>query len=410
MTEERPAAVAAIAGREDRLIMDTYRRQPVELVRGDGFLLYDRDGNEYLDFVAGLAVNAVGHGNPTVADAIARQARTLVHVSDLYYTQPQVDLAQRLNDLGFPSRAFFANSGAEANEAAIKIARKWGQANRGGAYEVIATENSFHGRTLAAIAATGQPKYQAPFAPMPEGFKHVPFNDLEALRAAVGPKTAAILLEPIQGESGVIPAGVDYLQGVRRLCDEENLLLMLDEVQTGVGRTGTFYAFQAYGIVPDVVTLAKGLGGGVPIGVCLAGPRADVLGPGDHGSTFGGQPLACAAALATLDVIAEQGLVENSRRTGEYLQSQLAARLGAFGTARGRGLMQALVLNDPIAAEVTAAALQRGLMVNSIGTSVIRMVPPLIVGRAEVDRAIDVLEASLDELVSHVRTPGAPGT
>ena len=257
-----PPAVADIAGREDRLIMDTYRRQPVELVRGDGFLLYDREGKEYLDFVAGLAVNVVGHGNAKVAEAIGRQARALVHVSDLYYTRPQVDLAQRLNDLGFVGRAFFANSGAEANEAAIKIARKWGQLNRNGAYEVIATENSFHGRTLAAIAATGQPKYQAPFVPMPEGFKHVPFNDIEALRAAVSPKTAAILLEPIQGESGVIPADMDYLRAVRELCDDENLLLILDEIQTGIGRTGTFYAFQAYGIVPDVVTLAKGLGGG----------------------------------------------------------------------------------------------------------------------------------------------------
>ena len=407
MTVTHPAAVAEIAGREDRLIMDTYRRQPVELVRGDGFLVYDRDGKEYLDFVAGIAVNAVGHGNPKVAEAIARQARELVHVSDLYYTRPQVDLAQRLNDLGFSGRAFFANSGAEAIEAAIKIARKWGQQNRDGAYEVIATENSFHGRTLAAIAATGQPKYQAPFLPMPDGFKHVPFNDIEALRAAVTAKTAAILLEPIQGESGIIPADLEYLRAAREICDSENLLLMLDEVQTGIGRTGTFYAFQAYGIVPDVVTLAKGLGGGVPIGVCLAGPRADVLSLGDHGSTFGGQPLACAAALATLAVIDELGLVERARTTGEYLQQQVSSRLGAYGLARGRGLMQALVLNQPIAAELTAMALQRGLMVNSIGSEVIRMVPPLVVGPAEVDRAIDILDGCLDELVTHVRLPGA---
>jgi acetylornithine/N-succinyldiaminopimelate aminotransferase len=407
VTTPHSAAVAAIAGREDRLIMDTYRRQPVELVRGDGFLLFDRDGNEYLDFVAGIAVNVVGHGNPRVAEAIARQARELVHVSDLYYTRPQVDLAQRLNELGFTGRAFFANSGAEANEAAIKIARKWGKANRAGAYEVLSTDGSFHGRTLAAVAATGQPKYQAPFAPMPDGFRQVPYNDIAALQAAVGPNTAAILLEPIQGESGVIPAAPGYLRAVRDLCDAENLLLVLDEVQTGVGRTGTFYAFQDEGVVPDVVTLAKGLGGGVPIGVCLAGPRADVLGPGDHGSTFGGQPLACAAALATLDVIAEGGLVDRAREIGDYLQAQVASRLAAFGQARGRGLLQALVLAEPLAVEVTAAALGRGLMVNSIGDRVVRMVPPLIIGRAEVDRALDILEACLDELVTHVRTTGA---
>ena len=407
MSVEHPPAVAEIAAREDRLIMDTYRRMPVELVRGEGFLLFDRDGNEYLDFVAGIAVNVVGHGNPRVAEAIARQARDLMHVSDLFYTRPQVDLAQRLNDLGFIGRAFFANSGAEAVEAAIKIARKWGQANRGGAYEVISTEGSFHGRTLAAIAATGQPKYQAPFLPMPDGFKHVPFNDIGALRAAVTAKTAAVLLEPVQGESGIIPAHVEYLRAAREICDQENLLLILDEIQTGVGRTGTFYAFQGYGVVPDVVTLAKGLGGGVPIGVCLAGPRADVLTAGDHGSTFGGQPLACAAALATLDVIADDHLVENARQVGDYLAAQVDTRLAAFGHARGRGLMQALVLDQEIAPELTAAALHRGLMVNSIGTRVIRMVPPLTIGRPEVDRAVDVLEACLDELVTHV---GAPGT
>jgi len=407
VTAEHPPAVAEIAAAEDRLIMDTYRRMPVELVRGEGFLLFDRDGNEYLDFVAGIAVNVVGHGNAHVAEAIARQARELMHVSDLFYTRPQVDLAQRLNDLGFAGRAFFANSGAEAIEAAIKIARKWGQVNRGGAYEVISTDGSFHGRTLAAIAATGQPKYQAPFLPMPDGFTHVPFNDIAALRAAVTARTAAILLEPVQGESGIIPADAEFLRAAREICDSENLLLILDEIQTGVGRTGTFYAFQAYGVVPDVVTLAKGLGGGVPIGVCLAGPRADVLTAGDHGSTFGGQPLSCAAALATLDVIAADHLVENARDVGAYLAAQVDARLSAFGHARGRGLMQALVLDQEIAPALTAAALGRGLMVNSIGTRVIRMVPPLTIGKAEVDRAIDVLEACLDELVTHVGAPRA---
>jgi acetylornithine/N-succinyldiaminopimelate aminotransferase len=400
--------VATLSQDESRYLMHTFQRQPVELVRGEGALVWDADGRELLDFVGGIAVNVLGHAHPAVVAAITRQAAALIHASNLYYTRPQVELAEKLNVLGFEGRCFFANSGAEANEAAIKLARKWGKQNRKGAYEVISALNSFHGRTLAMVAATGQPKYQKPYAPMPDGFRHVPFNDIDVLRAAVSVKTVAILLEPIQGESGVIPADGGYLQAVRELCDRENLLLIFDEIQSGMGRTGAFYAFQESGVVPDVVTLAKGLGGGVPIGVCIAGARADVFEVGDHGSTFGGNPLACAAALATLQVIESEGLVQNAGVMGRYLEERMRARLASYGEARGRGLMQALVLREDLAQEVQAVALEHGLIVNAIGANVLRMVPPLTIGRAEVDRAVDVLEVCLDIVVTHVRPAGSP--
>ena len=404
---DSPAQVATLSQDESRYLMHTFKRQPVELVRGKGALVWDADGRELLDFVGGIAVNVLGHAHPAVVEAISRQAATLIHASNLYYTRPQVELAERLNALGFEGRCFFANSGAEANEAAIKLARKWGKQNRKGAYEVITALNSFHGRTLAMVAATGQPKYQKPYAPMPDGFRHVPFNDSDALRAAVSVKTVAIMLEPIQGESGVIPADGGYLQAVRELCDRANLLLIFDEIQSGMGRTGAFYAFQEYGVLPDVVTLAKGLGGGVPIGVCIAGPRADVFEVGDHGSTFGGNPLACAAAAATLEVIESEGLVKNARLMGQYLEERVRARLSSYGEPRGRGLMQALVLREDVAQEVQAAALEHGLIVNAIGANVLRMVPPLTIGRVEVDRAVDILEVCLDIVVTHVRPAGS---
>ncbi|MDQ6749011.1 MAG: acetylornithine transaminase, partial [Candidatus Dormibacteraeota bacterium] len=385
-----------IADTEARYLMHTFKRQPLELVRGEGARVFDADGAGFLDFVGGIAVNVLGHAHPEVVAAIARQAQTLIHVSNLYYSRPQVLLAERLNSLGFVGRCFFGNSGAEANETAVKLARKWGRANRAGAFEVISALGSFHGRTLAMVAATGQPKYQAPYAPMPDGFRHVPFNDINALQGAISRRTAAVLLEPIQGESGVILADPSYLREVREICDRENLLLLFDEIQTGMGRTGDFYAFQGYGVTPDVVTLAKGLGGGVPIGVCIAGERADVFEVGDHGSTFGGNPLACAAALATLEVIAREGLVNNARDTGRHLEQQAALRLSPFGALRGRGLMQALQLRQPLAQQAQAAALEHGLLVNAIGDSVLRLVPPLIVTAADVDEAVDILETSLD--------------
>src|SRR5229473_7345272 len=293
----------------DRYLMQTGRRLPVTFVRGRGCLVYDDAGNEYLDLVAGIAVNLLGHAHPEVAAALTAQAKALIHTSNLYYTEPQVELARRLVELSFPSRVFLCNSGAEANEAAIKIARKWGGRHRDGAFEIITTAGSFHGRTLATVTAGGQAKYSDPFKPLPEGFVHVPYNDLDAIRAATNARTVAVMLEPVMGEIGVVPAKPGYLAGVRRWCDDQGLLLILDEVQTGLGRTGRWFAHQHHGITPDVMTLAKGLGGGVPIGACLANPRADVFEPGDHGSTFGGNPLACAAAIAVLSVIERDGLV-----------------------------------------------------------------------------------------------------
>ncbi|GAC1335690.1 MAG: acetylornithine transaminase [Candidatus Dormibacteria bacterium] len=391
-----------LAQDEARYLMGTFKRQPVELVRGEGARVWDAEGKVFLDFVGGIAVNVLGHAHPAVVEAVSRQAATLIHTSNLYYSRPQVDLAERLGKVGFEGRCFFANSGAEANEAAVKLARKWGQRHRQGAYGVVTALGSFHGRTLAMVAATGQPKYQAPYAPMPGGFSHVPFDDVEALAAAITDETAAVLLEPIQGENGVIPASRAYLVEVRALCDRKNLLLIFDEVQTGMGRTGDFYAFQGYGVVPDVVTLAKGLGGGVPIGVCITGARADVFEVGDHGSTFGGNPLACAAALATLTVIEEERLVARAAAMGTYLERRAGERLSPFGHTRGRGLMQALVLHDPLAQQAQAAALESGLIVNAIGDHVLRMVPPLTIGEAEVDEAVGILEACLDGLTSHV--------
>jgi predicted acetylornithine/succinylornithine family transaminase len=369
----------------DRYLMQTGRRLPVTFVRGQGCLLYDESGREYLDMVAGIAVNLLGHAHPDVVAAVTRQAQTLIHASNLYFTQPQVELARRLVELSFPSRVFFCNSGAEANEAAIKLARKWGTRNRDGAFEIISTAGSFHGRTLATVTAGGQSKYSDPFKPLPEGFVHVPYNDFDALKEATGERTVAVMLEPVMGEIGVIPAASGYLKAVRSWCDEHNLLLILDEVQTGLGRTGRWFAHQHHGIAPDVMTLAKGLGGGLPIGACLAAPRADVFEPGDHGSTFGGNPLACAAAIAVLAVIERDGLVGHAAEMGEALNGALLD-LGVK-EVRGLGLMQAFELEEPRAKAFQQASLDAGLIVNAVDDHSVRLVPPLIIGTAEIDRA-----------------------
>jgi len=369
----------------DRYLMQTGRRLPVTFVRGSGCNLYDAAGREYLDLVAGIAVNLLGHAHPEIAEAVTRQAATLIHTSNLYYTMPQVELARRLVELSFPSRVFFCNSGAEANEAAIKLARKWGARKKDGAFEIITTAGSFHGRTLATITAGGQPKYSDPFKPLPEGFAHVPYNDLAALKAATGPRTAAVMLEPVLGEIGIVPAAPGYLEAVRRWCDEQDLLLMLDEVQTGLGRTGRWFAHQHHGITPDVMTLAKGLGGGLPIGACLANPRADVFEPGDHGTTFGGNPLACAAALAVLAVVERDGLVGHSAEMGDVLGNALMD-LGAK-EVRGLGLMQAFEFEAPRAKAFQQACLDAGLIVNAVDENTVRLVPPLIITAAEIERA-----------------------
>ena len=377
----------------DRYLMQVGKRLPVTFVRGKGCLVYDDAGREYLDLVAGIAVNLVGHAHPDVVAALTAQASSLIHTSNLYFTQPQVELAQRLVDLSFPSRVFFCNSGAEANEAAIKLARKWGKRNRDGAFEIITTTGSFHGRTLAAVTAGGQHKYSDPFTPLPEGFVHVPYNDLEAIKAATNEHTVGVMLEPVMGEIGIIPAAAGYLAGVRKWCDANNLLLILDEVQTGLGRTGRWFAHQHHGITPDVMTLAKGLGGGVPIGACLAAPRADVFEPGDHGSTFGGNPLACAAAVAVLSVIERDGLVGHAAEMGGVLHEALLD-LGAKDV-RGLGLMQAFEFAEPRAKAFQQSCLEAGLIVNAVDENSIRLVPPLIIGTAEIDRAHSIMRKAL---------------
>jgi len=397
--------VPGVREREARTYMHTFRRQPLTLVRGQGTRVWDDAGRSYLDLVAGIAVNILGHAHPAVAAAIARQSRTLLHASNLYYTLPQIELAELLVPMTGMDAVFFTNSGAEANEAAIKIARKWGKRHKDDAYEIITALNSFHGRTLATVAATGKPAYQAPFAPMPAGFTHVPYNDLDALDAAVGAQTAAVLLEPIQGEGGIYPAAPGYLAAARRLCDERGALLMIDEVQTGMGRTGTFLACQGEGVAPDVVTLAKGLGGGVPLGAALARGTANVFEPGDHGSTQGGNPLACAAGAATLRALEQENLLEHAASVGAYFMQrleELPARGLPVTEVRGRGLMLALEI-DGDAARVVTRARERGVLVNNTGPTTVRMVPPLILSRAEVEEAVAVLAAALTDVAGEGR-------
>ena len=375
----------------DRYLMQTGRRLPVTFVRGQGCRVYDDAGREYLDLVAGIAVNLLGHAHPDVVAALTHQAAQLIHTSNLYYTQPQAELARRLVELAFPSRVFLCNSGAEANEAAIKIARKWGARKRDGAFEIITTIGSFHGRTLATVTAGGQHKYSDPFPPLPSGFVHVPYNDVDAIKSATTPRTVAVMLEPVMGEIGVIPAKPGYLEGVRKWCDERDLLLLLDEVQTGIGRTGRWFAHQHHGVTPDVMTLAKGLGGGVPIGAVLATPRADVFEPGDHGSTFGGNPLACSAALAVLHVVERDGLVGHAAEMGDLLDGVLRD-LGGQET-RGRGLMRAVQFAEPKAKPFQQACLEAGVLVNAVDDHTVRFVPPLIISPDQIEHAHKTMQA-----------------
>jgi len=386
MTTEQAIALT------QQYLMTTYRRAPVAFSHGEGVWLVDLEDKRYLDFVGGIAVSAVGHAHPVLVAAIQAQAARMLHVSNLYHIAEQAKLAQWLVEHSACDRAFFCNSGAEANEAAIKLSRRWGKRDGANRFEIIVAHQSFHGRTMATLAATMQPKYQESFNPLPPGFVPVPFNDLEATRAAVTERTCAVLLEPIQGESGIQPATHEYLTGVRSLCDERGLLLMLDEVQTGIGRTGTLFAYEQYGIVPDVLTLAKGLGGGFPIGAMLARESAAVFSPGDHGSTFGGNPLACVAALAVLEVIAGERLAERAASMGSVLAAGLQALVdgGLAKAVRGRGLLLALELNAE-AAPVVDACRREGLLVNAVAPTALRFAPPLVVQRSEIEQALEIL-------------------
>lgn len=384
---------------ERQYLFQNYGRQPIVLERGEGSRVWDADGKEYLDFVGGLAVTALGHAHPAVTQAVAEQAARLVHVSNLYYTTPMIDLARLLVEHSPLDRVFFCNSGAEAVEAAIKLARRYGHDERGGAHGVIAMEDGFHGRSLGALAATGTARYREPFAPMPPGFTHVPWNDLEALRAATDDGTVAVLMEPVQGEGGVNEPAAGYLRGVRDWCDERGLLLILDEIQTGVGRTGTLWAHEAEGVEPDVMCVAKGLAGGLPIGAVLARESlARHLVPGDHGTTFGANPVATAAGVAVLRHILENDVLGAARRASERLIARLRAmedRLPAVTEVRGRGLLLAVSLSGEVAGEVVAACRERGLLVNNVRPDRIRLMPALIVEDGEIDRACDILEEAI---------------
>lgn len=379
-------------------VMTTYARFPVQFVRGEGCWLYDTNGKKYLDFLAGIAVCSVGHCHPYLTQALQKQAGTLLHTSNLYLTEPQARLARRLVELSDFERVFFTNSGAEANEAAIKIARKFGRTTGGeNKTNIITALKSFHGRTLATITATGQPKYSKDFAPLPQGFQYVTYNDIAELEAAVDENTAAILLEPILGESGIWPATQEYLEKARELADKYGALLIFDEVQTGMGRTGKLWAYQKYGVLPDIITSAKGLGGGVPIGACLArGAAADTFKPGDHGSTFAGNPLATTAANAVLDIIADENLLENVRRVGAHLAKRLQELQEHYPETvaglRQTGLLLGLALKKPIAKQIVSAALEAGLILNAPAEDTIRMLPPLTLTEEEVDQGVAILE------------------
>ncbi len=384
-----------------KYIMHTVDRIPVTLVRGEGARAWDEDGREYLDFVGGWAVNSLGHCHPAVVNALTEQSQTLIQTSGQYHTIPQVRLAQLLVENSCLDKVFICNSGLEANEGAVKLARRYGKLKLDGAYEVITTLNSFHGRSLAMVAATGQAKFQKPYAPLPPGFKNVDYNDIEAIKAATSNKTCAVMLEPIQGEGGVNIPDDNYLATVRAWCDQKGMLLILDEIQTGAGRTGTLFAYEHYGVEPDIMTLAKGLGSGVPIGAFMARDSASVFVPGDHGSTFGGNPLTCAASYAAVKFIIDNDIADNARKVGQYFMKRLEdlqEKYEFVTDVRGRGLLLAMEFNSEIGQSATMACLERGLLVNRVKPNALRFMPPLIIGDKEVDQATGIL----DEVLSSV--------
>jgi acetylornithine/N-succinyldiaminopimelate aminotransferase len=377
------------------LRLNTYKRWPVEFSRGEGCRLFDDGGRAYIDLVAGIAVMSVGHSHPRVVQAIARQAQELIHVSNLYDSVPQQRLARRLGELSAGMSSFFCNSGAESIECALKLARKWGE----GRSRIIAAHGSFHGRTFGALAATGQPAKRAPFEPNLPGITHVPYGDAESLRGAIDRDVCAVLLEPIQGEAGVVVPPDGYLMAVRRICDEAGALLILDEVQTGLGRTGRWFAHLHEGVTPDVMCLAKALASGLPIGACLAAPHvAGAFVPGDHASTFGGGPVVCAAALATLDVLEDENLVERSDRVGAAARERLMGMVGDRGRVRGRGLLLGIEVGGGRARAVAEAAFERGVLINDATPDVVRVCPPLNIAQEELDSALDVVGEAIDEV------------
>jgi acetylornithine/N-succinyldiaminopimelate aminotransferase len=383
---------------EKKYLMGTFKRLPVTIVKGKGVRAWDDEGNEYLDFIGGLAVNVLGHSHPVVVNAVAKQARTLIQTSNLVYTVPQVKLAKLMIENSCMEKVFFCNSGAEACEGAVKLARRYGMIHRKGAWEVITATKSFHGRTLAMTAATGQSKFQDPYEPLPEGFVNVTYDDIAAVKAATGDQTCAVMMEPIQGEGGVNVPSDDYLKEVRSWCDKKGILLILDEIQTGIGRTGTMFAYQQYGVEPDIMTLAKGLGGGVAIGAFMAKDKVSVFEHGEHGSTFGGNPLACAAGYATLNYMLKNGVVDNCRSVGAYLAKSidgLKKKSPLVTGVRGRGLLLAMELSREIAADFVLECMKEGLLLNAVTPSAVRFMPPLITTEGDVDEAMVIVKKVL---------------
>jgi acetylornithine/N-succinyldiaminopimelate aminotransferase len=389
---------------EEKYYMYAARRQPIVLVRGAGTEVWDENGKRYLDFTAGWAVNNVGHVNKEVVQAIVNQANTLMQTSNQFYTVPQLELAQLLVDNSCLDRVFFCNSGAEANEGAVKLARKYGREQLNGAYEIITALNSFHGRTLTMAAATGQPHYQEAWQPLIPGFIHVPFDDIDALKTATTEKTCAILLEPVEAEGGVITPQPDYLKNVREWCDDKGILLILDEVQTGMGRLGTLFGYQNFDVEPDIITLAKGLGGGVPIGAILAKEHAALFVPGDHGSTFGGNPLTCAAARATVQYLLDHHIPDHAVAMGKRLRTGLEILASEFEgviEVRGMGLLLAVQFRDNIAADIVASSNEAGLLLNPVRPDTVRIMPPLTVTESEIDEALQLLTRVLGKTIQN---------
>jgi acetylornithine/N-succinyldiaminopimelate aminotransferase len=383
---------------ESKYFMHTVERVPLTMVRGQGARVWDEEGREYLDFVGGWAVNSLGHCPPVVTKAISEQAQLLIQASNQFYTIPQIRLAELLVKNSCLDKVFFGNSGAEANEGAIKLARRYGQLHLKGAYEVITTLGSFHGRTLAMVAATGQAKFQEPYPPLPTGFVNVEYNNIDAIKSATTDKTCAVMVEPVQGEGGVNVPDDSYLPAIRAWCDQKGVLLILDEIQTGVGRTGTLFAYEQYGVEPDIMTLAKGLASGVPIGAILAKDKMAVFAPGEHGSTMGGNPLACAAGYATVKYIIDNKIPGKVKAVGQHLIAGLEKLRGKFPfitDVRGRGLLVAMEFSSDIAPPLVMACLEGGLLINQVKPNALRFMPPLIIGNKEVDEALGILDKAL---------------
>ena len=385
-----------------KYLINNYGERQIALVRGEGVYVWDADGKKYLDFVAGISTNNLGHSHPKIVEAIIEQAKKLIHVSNLYYIEPQVRLAQRIVELSFADKCFFCNSGAEANEAAIKVSRKYSKEKFSEEkYEIITMKKSFHGRTITTLTATGQEKYQKGFEPLSPGFKYVPFNDIKAIEDAVTKNTCAIMVEPIQVEGGINVPSDDYLPKLRKFCDDNNILLIYDEVQTAMGRTGKLFGYEIFGAEPDIITMAKALGAGVPIG-CMATRAhiAESLTPGSHASTFGGNPLVCSAALASINTIVDENLPKNAEKMGKYLTQKLLSikeKFPVIKEVRGRGLIIGAEL-DIEGKELVNQALKHGLILNCIGTNVIRFVPPLIINEEQIDEGIGIFEKAMSEV------------